>query len=793
MKKLLLILLAIINCLATIAQLDDPKFFTRDPDLMEKLQSSVLLIKSSEPNRNQAGATTFNPAWANRFQTVLDSVMQANTLNKGASVAVYTPEEGMWTGVSGISHPGVPITPDMRFGIGSNTKLFVAIALVRLQEQGVLTLDDHLYQWLPPIQNVDSTTTIRQLLTHQSGIFDFWNDNPSFLSMIWADTSRFWTPEEVLATIGAPHFAPGNGFRYSNTNYLLAALVIEAATGESWVQMLHDLIFDPLSLDSTFVGAYEPGNGTVAAEWDSFTNHLIVNSPMTAEYSMVHAAGGILATASEMVQWYNALFNSSVISSSSLQEVLTFDPSSLYGLGIMDNESYTHNYTHSGGMLGYGSLMVYDIQRKAIICLMFNDRYFWAEKILPLMNVFFYEYPKEPNDAGIVSVISPWEMYCNPLIMPVIELRNFGNMPLTSASINYRVDDGTVNVFTWAGLLDPGDIIQVVLPSVTSAEGQHSFCCYTALPNGEPEGYGFNDTIRSNFFINNSTPVVSWLFEGFEGTGFPQEGWTMNSFSILQWGETTLTSFSGNGAGVKNNYEWSGVFGEYYDMELPRLNISSLSGTDFSFDYAYAPYPGNWEDSLLVSVSENCGETWQSLFYKGGNSLRTAPYHTEVFYPEGPDEWNHESFSLSGFESNILIRFRMRYGVSNNLYIDNIMVGLPTSIAEVTGLQFAVRSYPNPFSDFTTIEYELEHNATVNLSIYNYFGQRVAVLVDGEQVAGRQTVQWKAENLPAGVYFCRLTASGLRLPASGSRPPASGSRPPATGLRQTASGKIVKY
>jgi CubicO group peptidase (beta-lactamase class C family) len=723
---------------------------------MEKFQSSAPLIKPSGLNRIQADATTFDPTWANLFQTVLDSVMQVSTLNKGASVAVYTPEEGIWTGVSGISQPGVPITPDMRFGIGSNTKLFVAVALVRLQEQGVLTLDDHLYQWLPPIQYVDSTTTIRQLLTHQSGIFDFWNDNPSFLSMIWADTSRFWTPEEVLATIGAPHFAPVNGFRYSNTNYLLAALVIEAATGESWVQMLHDLIFDPLSLDSTFVGAYEPGNGTVAAEWDSFTNHLIVNSPMTAEYSMVHAAGGMLATASEMVQWYNALFNGSLISTSSLQEVLTFDPSSLYGLGIMDNESYTHNYSHSGGMLGYGSLMVFDIQRKAIICLMFNDRYYWAEKILPLMDVFFYEYPKEPNDAGIVSVISPWELYCDPLIIPVIELKNFGNIQLISTSINYSVDDGTVNVFNWTGSLDPGDTIQVVLPSITSAEGYHSFCCYTSFPNGEPEGYSFNDTIRSIFFINSSTPAVSGLFEGFEGNGFPQEGWTLSSSSILQWGETTLTSFSDNGAGVKNNYEWSGIFGEYQDMQLPLLNISSLSNTDFSFDYAYAPYPQNMEDSLQVSVSADCGDTWQTLFYKGGNSLRTATYHTKVFYPDGPDEWKHESFSLSGFDGNILIRFRMRYGASNNLYIDNILVGLPTGVPAVNGQRSAVSSYPNPFSQTTTIEYILKEESFIRLAVYDLMGQEITVVDEGMRVPGVHKVSFNRKSLTANIYFYTL-------------------------------------
>ena len=153
-------------------------------------------------------------------------------------------------------------------------------------------LDDHLYQWLPSFQYVDSTTTIRQLLTHQSGIWDYWNDSPSIFDSIWADTSRFWTTEEIIGSIRAPHFAPGNGYRYSNTNYVLAGMIIEAATGQTWVQKLHDFIFDPVELDSTFVGAFEPRNGPVAAEWDAYFGHLITNSPMTAEYSQANACGG---------------------------------------------------------------------------------------------------------------------------------------------------------------------------------------------------------------------------------------------------------------------------------------------------------------------------------------------------------------------------------------------------------------------------------------------------------------------------------------------------------------------
>jgi len=87
--------------------------------------------------------------------------------------------------------------------------------------------------------------------------------------------------------------------------------------------------------------------------------------------------------------------------------------------------------------------------------------------------------------------------------------------------------------------------------------------------------------------------------------------------------------------------------------------------------------------------------------------------------------------------------------------------------AGVQSSKFKVQSYPNPFSNFITIEYELEHPATVNLAIYNHLGQRVALLVDEMQASGRQQVRWDAEGMPAGVYNCRMSIADGRLSRCG--------------------------
>lgn len=316
MKNILLTSLLILIGLAANAQYANPssinssfflqrnsKFQTRsddiksnifsnpDPGNLTNAETTTIPLRSRSPN----SASSFDPTWAHRFQNVLDSVVAATNM-KGASLAVLVPGMGLWSGVSGISGAGIPIKEEMRFGIGSNTKLFLAVTMLKLQELGILSLEDHLYQWLPTYPNVDSSATIRQLLAHQSGIYDFWNDGTYLWEQMFVDTSRFWTAEEVLATIGSKNISPGHGYRYSNTGYLLAGMVVEAATGTTWVQKMHDFIFDPQVMDSTFVGAFELRNGPVAHEWRN-NSYEIVNGPMTAEYSQVNDAGAILSTA----------------------------------------------------------------------------------------------------------------------------------------------------------------------------------------------------------------------------------------------------------------------------------------------------------------------------------------------------------------------------------------------------------------------------------------------------------------------------------------------------------------
>ena len=695
-------------------------------------------------------AQGFDPAWANRFQTVLDSVVALHpTLS--ASVAVYVPSEGIWEGVSGATYSGEPITPEMRLNIGSNTKTFTSVVMLKLQEMGLLSLDDHLYQWLPAFPKVDSTTTLRQLLSHQSGIYDYAMNN-NFWSAIWADTSHFWTPQEALAYLQNPNFQPGDGMSYSNANYLLAGMVIEAVTGNTLIQALHQFIFDPLDMDSTFVGAHESPNGPIAS-WRCGT--WINNYPITSLFSTGAATGSIFSTPREMCQWYRALFNEEIISNSSLTEMLDFESSSFYGLGVIcgwGESEYYPWYLHGGNLFSYNSQIIYDLKTQSVFCILANDlsEENCVAPIYPMMKVLYDEYPKKQRDAGITEIICPGIHSCGSVISPIVALKNFGIDPLTSVGINCVLESGDTLSYFWTGFLTSGSTENVTLGSIEPGVGYHQLNCYTYLPNGGSEEYPYNDTITKNFMVHGLSSLTLPWEEDFEETGFPPSGWIEDPLVSTQWGISGLVSYDGSACLVKGNYLDCYHVGVEYDLDLPMMDLSGISDPALTFWYAYARTLGYIVfDSLRIMISQDYAATWQTLFYKGGWQLQTAPPVPRAFVPS-PSQWEEEIIPLSGFTGNVIIRFRLISGFNNNLYIDNMSVDYADKSDEIYARDRTINVYPIPFDDDVTISAsEITGNAI--LAIFNVNGEKVI-----EQQKINTETRLDISALPRGVYFVRV-------------------------------------
>lgn len=351
-----------------------------------------------------ANAQPFNANLALRLQHTLDSMQVLVPTTKGMSIGVYLPGQGVWRGSSGISGVGIPSNPNMEYSIASNSKLFTAVAIMKLVENNTLQLDNPLSMWLPSITNVAPTITIRQLLNHTSGVADYLT--PSCLAQIEADPAHIFTKAEILAFVGPKLSNPGVKHNYSNTNYLLAAMVIESATGISVATFMRNSVLNPLQLDSTFVALDETISGTIAHPWvDGVENSGISRN---AWQSITYGAGSIYSTSGEMAQWYNGLFNGNLLTPASLAQVTNFLPApDNYGFGLITFAINSGSLTgrtiwgHGGIVPGYRSKFFFDVALKASVCGLSNCTPSAIDGVTALMLKVLVD--NLPASAGSVS------------------------------------------------------------------------------------------------------------------------------------------------------------------------------------------------------------------------------------------------------------------------------------------------------------------------------------------------------------------------------------------------------
>jgi D-alanyl-D-alanine carboxypeptidase len=316
-------------------------------------------------------AQPFDPVLAAKLQNTLENMATTNNL-KGISACVLYPGVGTWKGVTGLSHAGAPITPEMEFGIASNTKLFTGVLLLKLAENNLLHLDDPISDYLPAFNNVPSAITIRQLLNHTSGLADV-TSVPGYPDSVLSNPNRIFSPAEVISWIGPPLFAAGTGWSYCNTNYLLAGMVAESASGRLYGRLLRDSLLAPLQLDSTFLDVYDSIPYTAAHPWQGGIDNNSI--PRKALNSAAWAAGAMYSTAGEMARWYQGLMGGQILQPGSLSEMTTFVGSGNYGIGLYETTVLGRTVWQHGGTIwgGYNSSMMYDTASGIVLCVLINQ------------------------------------------------------------------------------------------------------------------------------------------------------------------------------------------------------------------------------------------------------------------------------------------------------------------------------------------------------------------------------------------------------------------------------------
>ena len=330
-------------------------------------------------------STFENKSLDQKLQKVLDKGVKKYNV-RGVSAAIVFDTDSLWVGTSGISHDTISMKPDMLFSIGSITKNFVAALTLKLVENGTLSLEDSLSKWLPVYPYIDSNITIRQLLNHTSGIYMFWN-NDDLWDALKKDKNRIWTPEEVLEYIKEPHFLPGEGWGYSNTNYLLMAMIIEKATGSSLSFQLKKNLWEPLNLHNYYLWLADSIPDNQAHVFgDDFqfgsSESDITFLPRASHESITYGSSGIVTIAEDLAKWSYMLFEGNVLSEESMNEMLDFvdfNPQSNmkgFGLGVQLFTDKIPNgkkaIGHGGASIGSATYMIYLPEYRFSIVVMVN-------------------------------------------------------------------------------------------------------------------------------------------------------------------------------------------------------------------------------------------------------------------------------------------------------------------------------------------------------------------------------------------------------------------------------------
>lgn len=350
------------------------------------------------------------------LQQALDAIPEAGAPGTYAAVRAG---RSAWAGAAGIADlsNARPARPDLRHRVGSITKTFVSTTLLQLVDEGRLRLDDPVGRWLPQHVpgEVGQQVTVRMLLNHTSGIGNYTDAILNSLSAVEQMRTTTYAPAELVAIgLGMPRTgAPGEAFSYSNTNYILAGLIIGRVTGNDPTAEVTRRIIRPLKLTDTYFPGADPRiRGRHAG---AYFAPLVVRN--LADYNMTWAwtAGELVATMDDLNTFYRALLTGRLLSAPTMAEMLTlvpFDPAQPeaggYGLGIYQMATPCGPlWGHDGAVVGQITFSLHsrDASRQASFALNISHYQLFTPEAHPI-DVAWGEFLLTahcPQDAGAAT------------------------------------------------------------------------------------------------------------------------------------------------------------------------------------------------------------------------------------------------------------------------------------------------------------------------------------------------------------------------------------------------------
>jgi len=379
------------------------------------------------PLPGASAAPPVSPALAGRLDRTLARAAQVFLL-PGVAATVIFADGSTWTGVAGLADAAAarPVTPATPFAVASVSKTFTAALVLRYVDEGLVGLDDPLSRYLPTWPKA-STVTIRELLQHTSGIPDFFA-NPTFEKALDRRRARAWTADEVLARFVPPGrvFAPGTGWAYSNTNYVLLGQVAERVGGAPWAALVRRELLDPLGLSATTVQIAEPPSAAPARAY-----RMVLGAggkavpqplgdgtdvvPFTSVVSAAGSAGAIASTTGDLARWARVLYGGGILSQATRREMLTFVRASsygaitAYGLGVSRVRFQgRYAYGHTGALAGSRAAIRYFPKDRITIAVAFNRETFSGDVVVErLAKAIFPDPTPAPSPSAGITPPAP--------------------------------------------------------------------------------------------------------------------------------------------------------------------------------------------------------------------------------------------------------------------------------------------------------------------------------------------------------------------------------------------------
>lgn len=385
------------------------------------------------------------------------------------------------------------------------------------------------------------------------------------------------------------------------------------------------------------------------------------------------------------------------------------------------------------------------------------------------------------------STATPTEL-CNVMITPTVSVTNNADLDVTEFNVSYTIDGGTPVVENWTGTLAMGASEMVTFPEITLAGG-------TTNIDYSVEAVGLPDVAS----INNSAPTESYSSASDTpiGNGYSEDNETYDAFTYptiglveepiaageFGWGsfnvidqtqfEAAMNPIGGYALSEKsiwvNFYQWNPAEANAANtgsLTYDKIDLTGANGATLAFDRASAEYTGGSTDALDVSISSDCGDTWTSVWSKGGGDLSTVPPVEELYFPAA-DDWTTEVIDLSNYDgtSEVLVRFQATSGWGNSLFLDNIYLYSAVGNLNLDLLEgIEVKVTPNPVVETATINIELEASLNMDVAIYDLSGRLVRSLSQGQDfVAGTSTIEWDVRSnegaaVANGLYMVRITS-----------------------------------